>query len=286
VALVPPDVDPSVLTVAARRVLLDALVALQSHLQALVLVGAQAVYLRSGALDLGVAVFTSDGDVGLDPELLHGDPLLEAALTEAGFTRDIVDHDSQPGTWFLLVRIDGKQVPIAVDLLTPDSLAGGRRSADLPPHGRGSVRRVAGIELALEDHDTMPITSLEPDRDDRSLTLRVAGTPALLVAKAYKIHDRATDDNPRRRGDKDAADVYRLMVTADPFDVAETFAHLVASPRVGAIARTGLDLLRAQFGAPRAPGVEMAVRALAASVPENLIRQNAPAFTQALRTLP
>ena len=255
-ALVPPNVDRSAITVAARRVLLDALVALREHLDALVLVGAQAVYLRSGTLDLGVAMYTSDGDVGLDPELLRGDPRLEGALTGAGFTRDILDRDPQPGTWFQVVRIDGKDVPIAVDLLAPESLAAGRRGADLPPHAKGSVRRVPGIELALEDHDRMPIASLEPDTDNRSLAMRVAGTSALLVAKAYKIHDRSSDSNARRRGDKDAADVYRLMATADP------------------------------FGAPRATGVEMAVRALATSVPEDRIRRNATAFTNALPMLP
>ncbi len=40
--------------VAARRVLLDALTALDGHLDNLVLVGAQAVYHHSGSADLNV----------------------------------------------------------------------------------------------------------------------------------------------------------------------------------------------------------------------------------------
>jgi hypothetical protein len=40
--------DPDPLYVAARRVLLDALEAIKPHLSALVLVGAQAVYLAAG----------------------------------------------------------------------------------------------------------------------------------------------------------------------------------------------------------------------------------------------
>lgn len=51
--------------------------------------------LRSGPADLGVATATSDGDVGIDPELLRPDPRLEAALTDAGFTRDVVDRPEQ-----------------------------------------------------------------------------------------------------------------------------------------------------------------------------------------------
>jgi hypothetical protein len=42
-----PDDGPRIEHVEARRVLLDALTALTTHLDALVLVGAQAVYLRT-----------------------------------------------------------------------------------------------------------------------------------------------------------------------------------------------------------------------------------------------
>jgi hypothetical protein len=46
--------------VAARRVLLDALDALRPHRNALVVVGAQAIYLRTGAGDIGIAPYTTD----------------------------------------------------------------------------------------------------------------------------------------------------------------------------------------------------------------------------------
>lgn len=51
----------------ARRVLLDALDALGSHREALVLVGAHAVYLRVDEADLAVAPFTTDGDLAIEP---------------------------------------------------------------------------------------------------------------------------------------------------------------------------------------------------------------------------
>jgi hypothetical protein len=47
-----------------------------------------------------------------------------------------------------------------------------------------------GLELAVEDHSLMT-ASLDQDSDLRRVQLNVAGVAALLVAKAYKISDRA-----------------------------------------------------------------------------------------------
>lgn len=276
-ALVPPDVDSQALHVAARRVLLDALVALEEQRPAMVLVGAQAIYLRSGSANLGVAVFTSDADLGLDPALVESDPRLEVALGAAGFSRDVVGRQAQPGTWWRSQDVGGKNIPIAVDLLAAETLSDGGRGARIPPHDKRAVRRVGGIELAVEDNDVLTIASLDPAADHRSVELRVAGVPALLVAKAHKIRDRLAG-RPDRLNDKDAADVYRLMTTADPFGVADQFRRLAESTRVGEVARVGVRLLREQFRSRRTVGVDMAVRALAGSVPEERIRSVAPAF--------
>ena len=75
------------LYVLARRVLLDALEALGTHRDAIVLVGAQAVCLRVGEADLAdtVAPYTTDGDLAIDPALLGTSPRLERALMGAGF---------------------------------------------------------------------------------------------------------------------------------------------------------------------------------------------------------
>ena len=53
--------------VAARRVLPHEFGALGAHRKAVVLVGAQAIYLRVGAGDIAVAPFTTDGDLALNP---------------------------------------------------------------------------------------------------------------------------------------------------------------------------------------------------------------------------
>ncbi len=64
------DLDP--LYVAARRVLINALVTLAPHGKAIIVVGAQAVYLRIGLNDVAIAIapYTTDGDLALDPSLL------------------------------------------------------------------------------------------------------------------------------------------------------------------------------------------------------------------------
>ncbi len=54
----------------ARRVLLDALGALGAHREAVIVVGAQALYLQAGEADMAVAPYTTDGDLALDPSLL------------------------------------------------------------------------------------------------------------------------------------------------------------------------------------------------------------------------
>jgi len=92
----PPGADPDEVTAAARRVLLDALDVLRDQRDAVVLVGAQAVYLRSRDADFSTSAYTTDADLGLNPALLGAAPLLEVAMTAGGFgLRD----PNQPGLW-------------------------------------------------------------------------------------------------------------------------------------------------------------------------------------------
>ncbi len=73
------------LYVVARKVLLDALLALGDHRDAVVVVGAQAIHRQAGEADLLVAPYTTDGDLALDPDRLAEVPPLEQALVGAGF---------------------------------------------------------------------------------------------------------------------------------------------------------------------------------------------------------
>jgi hypothetical protein len=125
--------------VSARRALLDALEALGEHRDSIVVVGAQAVYLHTGAADVAVAEFTTDADLAIDPEGLLPDPRLDAALQEHGFVPD----GAQPGIYW---SADG----IEVDLMVPETLGGaGRRGARLGPHGNRAARKACGLEEHL-----------------------------------------------------------------------------------------------------------------------------------------
>ena len=127
----------------------------------------------------------------------------------------------------------------------------------------------------------MMITAL--DGSGRSAEVNVAGPAALLVAKAYKIHDRL--GKPNRLTNKDAGDVYRLMVGTTQHEVVTSFRTLVNDPLVGEVTTNGLKYLHEQFGGPAAPGVRLAVEALAGDVPAERIRLVAPAYLAALNEL-
>lgn len=86
--------------VAARRVLLDALEDLAEHRDAIIVVGAQAVYLRAGAANVGVAEYTIDGDLAVASDLLADSPLLEDVMsTRFEHARRGPTEAEEPGVW-------------------------------------------------------------------------------------------------------------------------------------------------------------------------------------------
>jgi len=104
--------DPDPLYVAARRVLLNALEAIEPHLSALVLVGAQAVYLQAGEADLAVAPYTTDGDIVINPSRLGPEPLLEVSMERAGFRL----LEGAVGIWQGQVDVEGVRCAAAAAL--------------------------------------------------------------------------------------------------------------------------------------------------------------------------
>jgi hypothetical protein len=245
--------DP--LYVAARRALLDALEALTDHLDAHVLVGAQAVYVHAGEADLAVAPATTDGDLAIDPQRLGAAPILDDAMAAAGFTRQ---HDIA-GIWQRPVDVGGTIRTVQVDLLVPDSLGGpGRRGARIPPHGNRVARKVVGLEGALIDRDPHPITAFDAT-DERAFRMAVAGPAALIVAKVHKISQRVDDAD--RRNDKDALDVYRLLRATSTEDLARRFRLLRNDPVSRPVSEQALELLAALFESSRRSGTQMAIRA-------------------------
>jgi hypothetical protein len=236
--------------IAARRALLDALDALAVHLDALVLVGAQAVYVHTGEADVAVATHTTDGDLVVNPDGLSGDPLLEEAMQKAGFVLDL--GRIQPGEW---ISRDG----IAVDLLVPEALGGpGRRGARIPPHDKMSARKVTGLEAAVVDNEIREIIALD-GLDQRRYDLAVAGPTALLVAKLHKLGDRQKQGT--RLEDKDAHDVYRLLRAVPTALFADKVRFLRDDPIAGDVTREAVERLEALFGTAESLGSTMAGRA-------------------------
>jgi hypothetical protein len=270
--------------VAARAVLLDAVEALRPHEAAVVLAGAQAVYLRTGPGALPIAEFTTDGDLALDPALLEEAPPLGDLMSAAGFRLAELQGASEPGIWEKEVDIDGVEAPVAVDLIVPAGVAppGGTRGARLTGHGKRAARKTSGLEAALVDNDIMRIEALDP-ADDREARLRVAGVAALLVAKAHKIGDRIASGRADRLNDKDAADVVRLMQTSSPTAVAATFRSLLNNPDAAGPSGVGLGILADLFGSRVGTGIAMASRALRGVMPEERVRAICLAYAEELR---
>ena len=238
---------PDPLYVQARRVLLDATDALAEQLDAIVLVGAQAIYLHTGDANLAVAEYTTDADFSIGPSDLTDSPLLAELMIAGGFV-----PDQHPGAW---LSPDG----ITVDLMVPEALAGaGSRGARLGTHGKRVARRAKGLEGALVDRDRITIAALDPN-DDRSVSMLVAGPAALLVAKTHKIAERAGDTDRLR--DKDALDVLRILQTTSTEDLARRLRSLRDDSISTDVTDQAVAQLGPLFGSRDALGAEMAVRA-------------------------
>lgn len=244
--------------VDARRVLLDALSGLQPHLDAFVLVGAQAVYLRTVDRIPGYQPFTTDADLVFDPERLADAPLLADAMTKAGFI-----FSGQPGIWHRTVTHAGESdVTIPVDLIVPNHIApaAGRRGARLPRgHGRTAAQKTVGVEGALVDRDPIEVSALDP-ADRRSVVVEVAGPAALLVAKAFKLGERM--NNPRRFLPKDAGDIFRLYEANNVDEMLTRLRPVRDDERSADVTAQAMSYLRSLFGTPRSPGIELAAEAL------------------------
>jgi hypothetical protein len=220
--------------IQARRALLDALAALGVQRDAVVLVGAHAVYVHTGDADVPIASYTKDADLLIVPGDLQQHPTLDQAMRSAGFSHD--EKRQQPGEW---TSPDGH----VVEFLVPDGLhtGGGRRGARIAPHSSRAARVVSGLEAAAVDHARHLVGALVDD-DPRAFELRVAGPAALIVAKTVKIGERH-DDSPHRLIDKDAHDLYRLLRATETRDVAARLTALRTDPLAGAATERALSWL-------------------------------------------
>lgn len=200
---------------SARRALLDAIGALAGQADSLILVGAQAVYLRVGDVDIGIntAPTTTDADLALNVDLLSPTPNLTAALVAAGFATG-----NQSGTW---TNVDGVSVDLMVCPHQSGRTSTKARGAKLGVRGHPesrTARITPGLEPTLVDHDPMVLLALE-EGDSRSAVLNVAGPAAMLVAKLIKLQERLDErraGRPDRIKPKDVIDIFRLLVGTPP----------------------------------------------------------------------
>lgn len=267
---------PDPLYVAARGALLDALEAVDAHLDAIVIVGAQAIYLNTPDTELPVAPYTTDADLGLDPSRLADEPLLERLLRDAGFEQD----PRHVGIWTKEMPVEGIRRSVDVDLLVPASLGGpGRRGARIPPHDKRAARKVNGLEGALVDREVLLVGALD-EQDPRSFPVAVAGPAALIVAKIHKMRDRAGTEG--RESDKDALDVFRLLRAVRTDDLARRLEALKRDDRSRNVASQAIHSFSELFGTARSPGCRMAARALTPMEPEATTAASAAALAQDL----
>ncbi len=103
----------------------------------------------------------------------------------------------------------------------------------------------------------MSVESL--DDDDRRPVINVAGPAALLVAKLHKVGERVA--TPNRLNDKDAHDIYRLLVAIETPDLAETMQRLHADEISQEATTQALSYLGQLFASADALGATVAGRA-------------------------
>ncbi|MBI4909714.1 MAG: hypothetical protein HY820_39215 [Acidobacteria bacterium] len=251
------EVDP--LYAAARTVLLDALEALGPQREALILVGAQAIYMHTGAYELAVAEYTTDADITIDPGLLKRIPEIEAALTSAGFFRW-----KRVGAWAKMMSVGG--VPAA-------------------GHGKEVARKARGFEAALVDKSVMSIQSLDVS-DTRVFSLAVSGPAALLVSKLHKIAERLEESKQSRLDDKDALDILRILQAVGTADLVDRFLTLLAKNETVQVTHEALQALNRLFSTAVSAGSVMAARAVGPLAVVGQIEQSCAVLaTQVLRAI-
>jgi hypothetical protein len=231
--------------VRARRTLIATLRHLDIYRKdAIVVVGAQAVYLRTQTATLPFAPFTLDSDLAIDPRVLEREPPIRHTLARLGYTR----RDGQPGLYWAPESNgeDGAQV----DVLVPEEFASGhsRRDANLPGDNAGAARRTPGLEPALYDRDILRIAEL--DDACSGIEAFVAGPAAMIVAKARKVFERDSAA-PHRVKAKDVTDVFALLRAHEPDDLARRFERLARAPEIHDSLALGLAAVRAVFGGVR-----------------------------------
>ncbi len=238
--------------VSARRRLLDTLESLGDHMRkSVVVVGAQAVYLRVADMPTRLVAYTTDGDITVDPRGGATGPDVTKAMERADFRLD-----EQPGIW--RTQLPGDDVT-TVDLMVPEAFnpEPGKRSARLDGESTRAARYVQGVEACIVDYDRMVIASLD-DADPRRYEVGVAGPAALIIAKLFKLRDRlANVRRPDRIEPKDAYEVFRLLQLQKD-DIVSRWRVCLLEDVSRAVAQDAIAILDELFGTRASTGARLA----------------------------
>jgi hypothetical protein len=236
----------------ARDFLLDALVVLGPHREALIVVGAQAVYEHTRQVSGLEQSSTNDGDLAVDPGLVTPSKSIYQAMLDAGF------FPARPERSGIYSRRptppNGKPLPPTLDLIAPESVSGSSRShrgARIVGQDKRAVSKADGLEMALLDYEWRRIGPIATNSGRPLIEAKVAGTAALLCAKAWKLYEQVRDAEVGklwRLREKDAGDIWRLMYVSNPAEVREAFDRYQQHPLLGAAIRSGKGYLGDLFG--------------------------------------
>lgn len=261
--------------IKAREVLIEALEALGSHREAIILVGAQAIYMQVGEGDFGVPPYTTDADIVFDPELVKTDPKLDHILKAAGFMLDRSEANAV-GSW--------TKDNVAVDLMIPASMGGpGRRSARIKGQARNIIRKTHGLEACLVDNDFMEVQSFS-DKSKPTISIKISGPAGLLVAKLLKIEERMTQESSGQSGrvnNKDSLDIFRLL-HYEPVSLKNRLNNVIHDPKSARPAQQALDYLIKVFEHPDSIGCMMAADAARGYANPDEVRMRASILTKRL----
>jgi hypothetical protein len=209
-----------------------------------ILVGAQAVYLRAPLNVAFMPLYTFDGDLVVDPDKIGRPRRIREHLEAAGF-----ELRGRFGGFYSLREAGAdEQYASQVDILVPGGVAHRWTQDGFNARDASATFEQPGLEICLLDHSQMRIELVDDDNAE-AIDVEVAGVLALLVAKGWKIGERF-DQGPEafRQVDKDVADVYRLLrASTTPDDVRTTLSKL-PYPQAAPVVRTGNERLQQLCG--------------------------------------
>mgnify|MGYP000205060480 CR=1 FL=1 len=232
---------------SARKALLDTLDLLRDHLDSLVLVGAQAIYLHTENFSTSVAPATDDADLAVISSKLQPVPAIEIVLEASGYTSS---ESGDPGTW---ITSEGVQVDLMTSRSQGNRISVNARGASINGHSKNAIRISDGLEACLIDFTKFEIGAFS-DSDNRKYQIKVANPSAILIAKCFKIYERI--ENPARRNNKDSFDVYRILAGTPMLNLSSSLRDLRDREQVGTEVRIGLDYFEQLFARSlESPGV-------------------------------